>query len=47
MHIPLCKRMKVSYNELMATPALIIQDHLLDMTAEGAAASVKDRWSNR
>ena len=47
MHIQLCKRMGVSYRELEATPALVVQDWLMDMAAEGSSRSVAAKWSNR
>ena len=47
MHIQLCKRMGVSYRELEETPAGVVEDWLLDMAAEGAAANVKSRWAKR
>ena len=47
MHIQLCKRMGVSYRELEETPAIVVQDWLLDMAAEGAASVTKSRWDDR
>ena len=47
MHIPLCKRMNISYNELMSTPARVVQDWLFDMAAESAASEVSRKWGDR
>ena len=47
MHIRLCKRMGISYRELEATPAIVVQDWVLDMVAEGAAGRIKEGWKNR
>jgi len=39
--------MRVSYLELEATPAIVVQDWILDMEAEIAASVTKSRWGER
>jgi len=36
--------MRVSYLEMMATPAWVVEDYLRDMAAESSAAIIKDSW---
>jgi hypothetical protein len=47
MHIRICRRMRVSYLELMATPAWVVEDHLRDMVAESTARRIKDGWDKK
>jgi hypothetical protein len=47
MHIRICRRMRVSYLELMATPAWVVEDYLRDMAAESTAGRIKDGWKKR
>ena len=47
MHIQLCKRMSVSYRELGETPAIVVQDWLIDMVAESSASVTQSKWSDR
>ena len=47
MHIQLCRRMRVSYRELEATPARVVQDWVMDMAAESAANATSAKWANR
>ena len=41
------KRLRCSWAELQATPAMVVQEAILDMQAEGEASQIRKRWANR
>jgi translation elongation factor EF-Tu-like GTPase len=46
-HVVLCDRMGVSYLELLATPAEVVEDYRAVMAAEAEAAEIRKRWGDR
>lgn len=45
--VAICTRMGIGYRELQDTPADVVEDYLLVMSAEVEAADIVDRWKGR